>query len=116
MAINFAAANMAGYNNPEIEIVTLKLGADSKPVGTIPTYETIHDIFRRGAIPFLAITDSSKSLYMLLAPIQYTGEMIAFSIITLSGDTSKPLKFTSVTLAKGTPPNIQIIVFGGSIK
>ena len=116
MAINFAAANMAGYNNPQIEIVTLKLGPDGKPAGTIPTYETIHDIFRRGAIPFLAFTDSSRSMYMLLAPIQYTGEMIDFSVITLSGETSKPLRFTSATLAKGTQPNIQVIDFGGSIK
>ena len=116
MAINFEAANMAGYNNPAIEIVTLKISPSSEPVGTVPTYEAIHDILRRGIIPVLAFTDSSMSAYSVLPLSQYTSEMIAFSGISPTGDSNKPMRFTSVTFAAETPPNIQFIVYGPSIK
>ena len=99
--INFEAANMAGYNNPEIEIVTLV--ADNK-TGFInpPTYEIMSKILRRGAIPFLAMTDASRTMYYGLPLSYYSGGLITFSCITQS-NTSQGDNLAEIICVKFTP-------------
>ena len=59
MAINFEAANMAGYNNPEVQVfpVTVQMGSGGvlKVVGA-PSYSTITNIIKSGYMPTLFVT------------------------------------------------------------
>ena len=114
MAINFEAANMAGYNNPEIEIVTFLLGGagDTEPR---TTYETISTIHKRGAIPFLSIPDPSGGAGQLL-PISYynsTLGVITFSVITQTGAAeSDTMSFVSVKFIHGaSAPILKLLSF-----
>ena len=69
MAINFAAANMAGYNNPQIEVFTLTLNDNLEFVGA-PKNSVLSDCVNRGSVPFLQIaTTDRESMYIL--PITY---------------------------------------------
>ena len=112
MNINFAAANMAGYNNPEIEIVTFLLG-DTEPR---TTYETISKILKRGAIPFLSIPDPAGGAGQLI-PISYYNSalgVITFSVITQTGAAeSDTMSFISVKFIRGADaPILKLISFG----
>ena len=55
MSINFEAANMAGYNNPKIEVfpVTVQIGSNGPIVVGAPSYSTITNIIKSGYIPTL---------------------------------------------------------------
>ena len=86
MAINFEAANMAGYNNPEIEIVNLVTDNEGNVINP-PTYEIISKILRRGVIPFLAVTDASRIMYYALSLSYCSSSLITFSCITQSSTT-----------------------------
>ena len=101
MAINFEAANMAGYNNPEIEIVTLLTGTEGNFTNP-PTYEIISKILRRGAIPFLAMTDSQRAMYYTLPLSYYSSGLITFSCITQSS-TSQGNMIAEFISVKFTP-------------
>ena len=102
MDINFAAANMAGYNNPEIEIVTLIVDNESGAFPNPPTYEIISKILRRGAIPFLAITDAPRAMYYALPISYYSGGLITFSCITQSSTTQGNMRAEFISV-KFTP-------------
>ena len=52
MAINFEAANMAGYNNPKIEVFNAVLNENGEIV-TGPTKSNILGCLKRGCIPFI---------------------------------------------------------------
>ena len=54
MAINFAAANMAGYNNPQIEVFKAVLNSDDKLV-QYPSKTDILNCINRGALPFIVL-------------------------------------------------------------
>ena len=101
MDINFAAANMAGYNNPQIEIVTLLTDNEGNFTNP-PTYEIISKILRRGAIPFLAITDASSTMYYALPLSYYSSGLITFSCITQSS-TSQGNMIAEFVSVKFTP-------------
>ena len=51
MAINFEAANMAGYNNPKIEVYKAALAEDAKTLAQYPDKVTIMAAINRGSIP-----------------------------------------------------------------
>ena len=114
MAINFEAANMAGYNNPEIEIVTFLLGAASN-TETRATYETISKILKRGAIPFLSIPDPSGAGGQVLPLSYYNSKLgvITFSVITQTGVAeSDTMSFISVKFTPGADaPILKYISF-----
>ena len=56
MAINFEAANMAGYNNPKIEVFTAVMGDDESTIVQYPNKTAILASINRGSIPFLMLT------------------------------------------------------------
>ena len=58
MAINFEAANMAGYNNPEVRVfpVTVQMGSNGLIVVGAPSYSTITNIIKSGYLPSLYVT------------------------------------------------------------
>ena len=103
MAINFEAANMAGYNNPQIEIVTLATDNEGNYTNP-PTYEILSKILRRGAVPFLAIIDAARTMYYVLPLSYYSSGLITFSCITQSSTSqgSRIAEFISVKFVPDT--------------
>ena len=53
MAINFEAANMAGYNNPKIEVFEAVLGETGTALTQYPNKDTILNCISRGSIPVI---------------------------------------------------------------
>ena len=69
MAINFEAANMAGYNNPKIEVFRLAFNDNWELVGA-PKNSVLSDCVNRGSVPFLQLASTDRnSMYIL--PITY---------------------------------------------
>ena len=56
MAINFAAANMAGYNNPQIEV--FKAAMDDTGLRDSPRKSVLINCMNRGAIPVIRLLTS----------------------------------------------------------
>ena len=71
MAINFEAANMAGYNNPQVQVfpVTVNVGGPEIAVVGAPSYSTITNIIKSGYIPvlFAALTTGDRAVLPLTA-------------------------------------------------
>ena len=89
MAINFEAANMAGYNNPKIEVFPAAL-TDEGELRDAPPASIIVDCINRGSIPFLSLT---------------TADRVQTNIFTLTGIVEQPsggpeICFTAVTEAE----------------
>ena len=53
MAINFEAANMAGYNNPKIEVFKAIINFETNAIIEAPSKSKIKSCLKRGAIPSL---------------------------------------------------------------
>ena len=89
MAINFEAANMAGYNNPRIEVFPLSVN-DNLEITDAPTTSILSDCINRGSVPFLRITTTDHNTAYIL-PIAYiqqqtSGLDFGFSAVARSGD------------------------------
>ena len=65
MAINFEAANMAGYNNPKIEVFVITLDSNTN-ITTAPSKSEIINCVQRGSIPFLFMDAPEMSSSWLL--------------------------------------------------
>ena len=70
MAINFEAANMAGYNNPKIEVFEARLGETG--VEQFPKKSVILDCIKRGSVPFILVTEGSRDEPAYLLPLSHT--------------------------------------------
>ena len=108
MAINFEAANMAGYNNPPIEVFVITLDPDTN-IATSPSKSEILNCIRRGSIPFLCVRDSDQTLLWLLPlskiSVQSSGNYeLYFS--SISNDTSGAYSAISIFYPQtdDTPP------------
>lgn len=82
MAINFEAANMAGYNNPRIEVFKVIMDDTTHVISDAPNKQEIIRCMRRGSIPALFVISPDGSS---VTPIWVTawidegvGETIAF--------------------------------------
>ena len=53
MAINFEAANKAGYNNPKIEVFLAIVNFETNAITEAPSKTEIKSCLKRGAIPSL---------------------------------------------------------------
>ena len=66
MAINFEAANMAGYNNPKIEVFKANMDITTHIISDAPNKQEIIRCLRRGSIPaLLVITADGSEVYLL---------------------------------------------------
>lgn len=108
MAINFEAANMAGYNNPKIEVFTAIL-TETGSLGATPSKSELINCIQRGSIPFLYLENydrlSSWLLPLTNACIQTSGNYeLAFCAIV--PDISGPYMAVSIFYpsANNTPP------------
>ena len=66
MAINFEAANMAGYNNPKIEVFTAVVDPETQTVTSAPSKTKIKSCLNRGAIPLMLLTYPDGSIVYVL--------------------------------------------------
>ena len=81
MAINFEAANMAGYNNPKIEVFKAIMDLETHIISDAPNKQEIIRCLRRGSIPALAVfTPNGSEMYMLWMSgyVDSEGATIAF--------------------------------------
>ena len=89
MAINFEAANMAGYNNPKIEVFEATLAEDGTSLTQYPNKSIILNCLNRGSIPIIILRVGSTGDFFLLFFREWstseTGTSIVFS--TLGGPT-----------------------------
>ena len=69
MAINFEAANMAGYNNPKIEVFRATVDLGTNEVIDAPSKTEIIRCLRRGSIPAILQTapDGSEGNFLWLS-------------------------------------------------
>ena len=56
MAINFEAANMAGYNNPNIEVFKAAANVETDALISAPSKSEIIRCLTRGSIPAILLT------------------------------------------------------------
>ena len=69
MAINFEAANMAGYNNQKIEVFEVVLGETG--IVKFPKKSVILDCINSGSVPFILITYGSSYDPVYLLPLSF---------------------------------------------
>ena len=83
MAINFEAANMAGYNNPKIEVFKAVADLETNAITSAPSKTEVINCLSRGAIPAIMQTtpDGSESNMLWLYTWATTdeGDSIYFS-------------------------------------
>ena len=99
MAINFEAANMAGYNNPTIEVFKATVDPSTYEVTDAPRKPEIIRCLRRGSIPVILQTspDGSESnlLWITTWATDVEGDSIYFShtalIIMYTPDSDIPI-------------------------
>ena len=68
MAINFEAANMAGYNNPRIEVFKAAANAETDTLISAPSKSKILRCLTRGSIPAILLTytyDGGSEVHLL---------------------------------------------------
>ena len=88
MAINFEAANMAGYNNPKVQVfpVTVQMESNGflKVIGA-PSYSTSTNIIKSGYMPTLFATlPTGDKAVLPLTGINYEGIYIFSAAMTTS--------------------------------
>ena len=106
MAINFAAADMAGYNNPKIYMfpVTIKLGGGSPVVDGAPSYSTLTNIIKSGYIPVIFAAAPAGGLLLPLTAILTDGScQFSAPVYPTPGNDSKVL-FAVVISNAGADP------------
>lgn len=67
MSINFAAANMAGYNNPQIEVFKAVLAETGASLAQYPDKSIILNCLSRGSIPVILLQFESLGYLLLLS-------------------------------------------------
>ena len=87
MAINFEAANMAGYNNPKIEVFNAVLDTMTNAIISAPSKTEIIRCLRRGIIPaIMCVSPAGSEGYLLWVYTWATdneGDTIMFGNIAL---------------------------------
>lgn len=95
MAINFEAANMAGYNNPKIEVfkATLENDGNADKIVEYPPQPTIVECINRGSIPFILLDNAGSAFLLSLHSISSEGDM--YFIVTSKSAGEHILAYTS---------------------
>ena len=100
MAINFEAANMAGYNNPKIEVFRAR-SSDMTTLDEAPSITDILNCINRGTIPYILLNVADS--YHILIPFS------AFLIDPELG-VSVSFSFENVVL-EGAAPLVARIIY-----
>ena len=99
MAINFEAANMAGYNNPKIEVFEVIYPPEGSTLIDFPRKSVILDCIKRGTVPVLMATNTDRTeIYILylstLASSAGEKYLIAFSSCSKAASEEPPIIVT----------------------
>ena len=108
MDINFAAANMAGYNNPQIEVFEAVLGESG--IEQFPRKSVISDCINRGSVPFILVTFGSSYQPAYLLPLSFIDlEKNAFYFCGVDNSDATILNVASVcyTSNESNPPEFR---------
>ena len=91
MAINFEAANMAGYNNPKIEVFGAVLAEEGKSLTQYPSESVILNCLSRGSLPVIVLRYTTAGYLLLLSDWDdtETGTAMAFSTIASTSGSTK---------------------------
>ena len=74
MAINFEAANMAGYNNPKIEVLKAIINYETNVITEAPSKTEIIRCLNRGSIPaIMCATPDGSEVNLLWVYVWTTG-------------------------------------------
>ena len=88
MAINFEAANMAGYNNPQIEVFKAIIDFGTNAISDAPRRTEIIRCLNRGSIPAIMCTSPDGSVGHLLWVYTWSsdseGDIVMFGSIALT--------------------------------
>ena len=94
MSINFEAANMVGYNNPDVCILRAAFDATGSEVLSAPSFATINNLVKSGFMPVVYVTVAGgDSVVMPLATTSAAGDYL-FSCVYITGGTSTPIVAT----------------------
>ena len=95
MAINFEAANMAGYNNPKIEVFSAHAN-ENLEIDSAPIKSDILQCLNRGCIPFIQLTFNVEGmsrlfLFAFVAARESAGHSnLSFTCTFSYGETGDP--------------------------
>ena len=95
MAINFEAANMAGYNNPKIEVFTAHAN-ENLEIDSAPIKSDILQCLNRGCIPFIQLSLNAEGisqhfLCAFVAARETAGNItLSFTATASYGETGAP--------------------------
>ena len=85
MAINFEAANMAGYNNPKIEVFEAVADSGTLAVASAPSKTELIRCMHRGSIPAIMMTFADGSAGHLQWLVMWTMTDRDYSIFFSNG-------------------------------
>ena len=99
MAINFEAANMAGYNNQRSEVFKAAADPENNTITSAPSKTEVVNCLSRGAIPLILISYPVGSTIFVLwihsVMLEEAGETIYFSngslVVSYSPDSEQPI-------------------------
>ena len=103
MAINFEAANMAGYNNPQMQVfpVTVELaGSQGVIVVGAPSYSTFTNIIKSGYMPTLFVTLPTGDRAVLPLTAINNNEVYIFSAAMKTSTAANSEKLISILYGK----------------
>ena len=95
MAINFEAANMAGYNNPQIEVFKATVNTETYKITDAPSKTNVIRCLNRGSIPLILLSDPDGiAIYALWIQIVKSDGTLYFDngsmALTYSPDSEQP--------------------------
>ena len=104
MAFNFEAANMAGYNNPKIEVFEAVLAETGAALTQYPNKDTILNCISRGSIPVILLRVETAGFILPLSDwdTSVNGTTLVFSTIASDPETTK-IKITYPENDKESP-------------
>ena len=106
MAINFAAANMEGYNNPEVYMLRVSLNAESGEILYAPSASAINNIVKSGFMPVLYFTGGGNAWVIPLTSISADGDYIFSSTYTATDGSYTPILTTLVFSQNSDNPTL----------
>ena len=107
MAINFEAANMAGYNNPKIEVFKAVLNNEGAGLDSYPAKSIILNCLSRGSFPVIMLSVATAG-YLLPLSDWDTNEMGTSMIFSALAGASSSTKIKITYPDYGDPPTITI--------
>ena len=113
MAINFEAANMAGYNNPKIEVFKAHAN-ENLEIDNAPIKSEIVNSLARGCIPFIRLfvnVDGNMHTQQYLMPLSASRTInqqthISFTAAISFGETGDPQTLALVYGTEDWPPRL----------